>query len=309
MPSNELNVVTGAFLFTGKYITSRLVAQGKRVINLTGHPHREHPFADKVASSPFNFDNPGKLVENIRGATTLYNTYWVRFPYGQVTFEQAVNNTKILLKAAKEAGVKKIVHISVSGASLDSPLPYFRGKALVEKAIMDSGFAYTIVRPTMTFGAEDILTNNIAWFLRKFPFFAIPTGNYQIQPVFVGDVADIVVLASQEIHNMIVDAAGPETYTFGEMVSLIAKKIGSRTMIVPVPSEIALLLIKFLGLLVGDIVLTRDEMEGLVANLLVSSDPPRGTTHFSQWLDQNSKNLGTHYSSELERHYRTVAKH
>lgn len=306
MPTDELNIVTGGFLFTGKYITQRLLSRGKRVINLTGHPYREHPFGGKVVPSPFNFHDPSKLSGSMRGATALYNTYWVRFPYGQVSFDQAVDNTKILIKAARDAGIKKIVHISVTGASQDSPLPYFRGKALVEKAIMESGLNHAIIRPTMTFGIEDILTNNIAWFLRKFLVFAMPAGNYRIQPIYVGDVAEIAVRAGEETNDLIVDAAGPEIYTFKEMVSLIARKIGSRAIVVPVPPLAALFAVKFLGLLVRDIVLTRDELEGLMANLLITSEPPKGTTRFSEWLEQNANKVGIRYSSELDRHYRAV---
>ncbi|MEE9202583.1 MAG: NAD(P)H-binding protein [Dehalococcoidia bacterium] len=307
MQGTELNVVTGAFGYTGKYITRRLLSMGKRVRTLTGHPHRESPFAYQVTAFPFNFENPSELTDSLRGATTLYNTYWVRFPRGDVTFDRAVENTKTLIKAAEEAGVRRLVHISITNASEDSPLPYFRGKGLVEKAIINSKLSYAIIRPTVVFGAEDILVNNIAWLLRKFPLFAIlGRGDYRIQPIYVEDVADIAVQAAQVDDNMVVDAVGPELYTFEELVRLIAEKVHSKARIVHVRPGLALLLARLVGYVVKDVVLTKDEIGGLMSSLLVSDGPPAGRTRFSQWLEQNAHTVGTGYASELNRHYRTA---
>lgn len=123
---------------------------------------------------PYNFDRPDELTQILRGTSTLVNTYWVRFPHGGSTFEKAVQNTRTLITAAKDAGVQRIVHVSIANPSMDSPLGYYRGKAELERAVMESGLSFTILRPTVIFGAEDILINNIAWFVRGFPAFAIP---------------------------------------------------------------------------------------------------------------------------------------
>ena len=305
MEAPELNVVTGAFGYTGKYITRRLLSMGKRVRTLTGHPNRENPFGEQVSVSPFNFDNLSELTKSLRGATTLYNTYWVRFSHGQVTFDKAVENTKTLIKAAEEAGVQRIVHVSVTNASEESPLPYFRGKGLLEKAIMHSRLSYAIIRPTLIFGPEDILINNIAWLLRRFPVFAVPgSGDYRVQPVFVEDVAEIAVSAAHHDENIIVDAVGPETYTFDELVRLIADNIQSRARIVHLRPGIALFLSRMIGYLLRDVVLTRDEVEGLMSNLLVSESSPTGQTRLGGWLGQNADSVGARYASELNRHYR-----
>ncbi len=305
METAELSVVTGAFSYTGKYITRRLLSMGKRVRTLTGHPNRENLFGYQVSASPLNFDNPSQLKESLRGATTLYNTYWVRFSYGQVTFDKTVRNTKMLIKAAEEAGVRRIVHISITNPSEKSALPYFRGKALVEKAITHSKLSYAIVRPTVIFGPEGILINNIAWLLRRFPIFAIlGSGDYRIQPVFVEDVAEIAVSAGHKDGNMVMDAVGSEIYSFNELVRLIADKIHSRARIVHVRPGLAHLLARLIGYAVKDIVITKDEIEGLMSNLLVSKGPPTGHTRLSEWLDQNANSAGARYTSDLERHYR-----
>lgn len=305
METQELNVVTGAFGYTGKYITQRLLSMGKRVRTLTGHPNRPNPFGNQIRVAPFHFDNPAELTRALQGAVTLYNTYWVRFPYGQVTYDTAVANTKTLINAAKEAGIRRIVHISITNASEASPFPYFKGKGILEKAVIHSGLSYAIVRPTVIFGHEDILINNIAWFLTKFPVFAIPgAGDYRLQPVFVEDVAGIAVNAGQSNDNMVLDAVGPEIFEYEELIRLIADRIQSKAKIIHLRQGLALFLSKFIGYMVNDVVLTRDEVEGLMSNLLVSKNPPTGKTRLSEWLTQNASIIGTSYASELARHYR-----
>ncbi len=225
----EVDVVTGAFSYTGKYIAQRLLVQGRLVRTLTGHPDRTSPFGVKVDTFPFNFDRPSELVRSLQGVTTLYNTYWVRFTHGSITFNEAVENTQKLIRAAVEAGVKRFVHVSITNPHVDSPLPYFSGKGLLEQNLMNSGLSYAILRPTVIFGDEDILINNIAWLLRHFPLFVIPgDGEYRLQPISADDMADIAVAAGQRRDNEIIDAVGPEVYSFETLVKLIASVVGSR---------------------------------------------------------------------------------
>ena len=302
--TGELNVVTGAFSYTGKYITQRLLSMGEQVRTLTGRPDRENPFGHQVKALPFNFDKPGELTESLRGAKTLYNTYWIRYPHGQVSFDKAVENSKTLISAAEEAGIRRIVHISITNPSEGSPFPYFRGKALVEKAIIQSKLSYAIIRPTVVFGPEGILINNIAWLLRKFLTFAIPgSGDYRIQPVFVEDVAEIAVNAGHSNENTVVDAIGHEIYTFNELVRLIAKKIHSRVKVIHVSPMLALFVARLIGYAVKDVVITKDEIQGLMSNLLVSESSPTGQTRLSGWLEQNADRVGASYISDLQRHY------
>jgi NADH dehydrogenase len=304
-PAGDLNIVTGAFSYSGKYITQRLLAMGKRVKTLTGHPSRPTPFGDQVSGVPYHFDSPTELVMNLRGATTLYNTYWVRFPYRGMTFEKAIENTRTLIRAAEEAGIHRIVQISITHASKDSLLPYFRGKGLVEEAVRCSRLSHAILRPSVIFGHEDILINNIAWFLRRFPAFAVfGPGAYQVQPVYVGDVADLAVRAGDQEENLTIDAGGPETYTFKSLVRLIAEKVHSRAKVIHLPPGLAFLLIKLLGYLVEDVVLTWEEVQGLMAGLVVSEAVPAGQTRLSEWLEQHADTIGVAYASELRRHYR-----
>lgn len=305
----EKSAVTGAFGYTGKYIARRLLAQGQEVITLTGRPERSErslpEFVGKVRAVSFNFERPDLLRASLEGVRVLYNTYWVRFDHGSATFERAVNNTRILVQAAKEAGVERLVHVSITNPSPDSHLPYFRGKALLEQSVRASGLSYTILRPTVIYGLEDILINNIAWLLRRFPVFAIPgSGEYRLQPVYVEDMAELAVKAGAGRTNEVIDAVGPEVFTFNQLLDLVARSVGSRSLRLHLPAGLALALSRVIGRVLGDVVLTRDEVEGLSAGLLVSKDPPTGWTRLEDWLAQNRAAVGRHYASELKRHYR-----
>jgi NADH dehydrogenase len=303
-----VHAVTGAFGYTGRYIAQRLLAENKSVITLTGRPDRPNPFGERVKAHAFNFDKPSALTASLEGVEVLYNTYWVRFDYGQTTFAQAVRHTKTLFDAAKTAGVRRVVHVSITNPSLDSTLPYFRGKAELEQYLRASGLSYAILRPTVVFGREDILLNNIAYILRRFPVFVMPgSGEYRLQPIYVEDLAALAVREGGSDENRIIDAVGPETFTFAALVRMVRERVGSRARIVSLPPGVALFLSRLVGLLVKDVVLTRDEVEGLMQNLLVTSSPPAGQTRFSEWARDNAHMLGAKYASELERHYRPAA--
>jgi uncharacterized protein YbjT (DUF2867 family) len=307
MPES-FDVVTGASGYTGRYITRLLLSRGRRVKTLTGHPARANPFGDQIESAPFNFDRPDDLARSLDGAGTVFNTYWIRFPYGGQTFDSAVANTRVMLAAATRAGVRKFVHISVTNATT-SPLPYFRGKAMVEAALKESALSYAIIRPALIFGVEDILLNNIAWLLRRFPFFAIPgRGDYRVQPIFAADLAEIAVDAARDDRRIILDAVGPEIFTFDELVRMLAsavhRKARRKSRIVHVDPRIALAFTHIVSLLVRDVTLTRDEIRGLMSNLLVTDSPPNAATRFGQWLASNADKIGIAYASELARHFR-----
>jgi uncharacterized protein YbjT (DUF2867 family) len=300
----ELNVVTGAYGYTGKYITRRLLAAGKTVVTLTGHPDRPNVFGQTVRAIPFHFDDPAALSESLRGATTVYNTYWVRFDHGDATHARSVENTRTLIRSAREAGVPRFVHVSIANADSASPLAYFRGKGLLEEALVASGMSYAIVRPTVIFGREDILINNIAWLLRRFPLFAIPgDGSYRLQPIYVEDMANLVVAAGQRDANETIDAVGPDIFTFDQLVRLIAETVHSKAVLFHAPPALTLLAGQLIGAAVGDVVLTSDEVKGLMAGLLVSDKPPTGQTHLADWLTANSAVVGSRYANELQRHY------
>ena len=247
------DVVTGAFSYTGRFIAERLLAEGRDVRALSRSPRGAGD--PDVPRSPLQFEDATALAESLRGVETLYNTYWIRFPHAGMTFEHAVENTRTLFRAAVSAGVERIVHVSASNPSLESRYPYFRGKAAVERDLEALGVPHAIVRPTLVFGPGDILVNNIAWILRRSPVFLVPRGGgYLVQPVAVQDVARICVEAAAVAGSPGVDAAGPDTLTFAELIQAVRDAVGSRARIVRTSPAPALGLTWLAGLLLRDIV-------------------------------------------------------
>jgi uncharacterized protein YbjT (DUF2867 family) len=299
-----VDLVTGAFSYSGSRIAERLLDADGRVRTLTFHPDRPHPLRAAIPSSPYRFDDPVALTRSLEGVRTLYNTFWVRFDHGPASFANAIENSRMLFFAAKRAGVQRIVHLSITNPSIESALPYFRGKALVEYALAQSGVPYSIVRPTWIFGGtHDILANNIAWILRRMPAFALPgDGGYPVQPVHVDDLARICIEAAGFERDAVIDAAGPQQMAFRDLVALVRDVVAPRSRIVHVHPRVMAAAARALGVIVRDVVLTPDEIRGLMQGLLVSHDPPLGTVAFSAWLEQRGS-VGRSYANELRRHY------
>jgi uncharacterized protein YbjT (DUF2867 family) len=298
------SVVTGAFGFSGQEIANRLLNRGEKVRTLTNHPKATSALFGQVQVFPLDFDNTEQLIESLSGASVLYNTYWVRFSYGGLSHECAVRNTKALIHAAAAAGVKRIVHVSITNPSIDSPLPYFKGKAELEQAIQSSSLSYAILRPAVLFGEGDVLINNIAFMLKRFPLFAIPgSGEYHVQPIFVDDLAELAVGAGQRSDSYTVDAVGPETYTYTELVKMIRSAIGSKSLLLHLAPALVRIASVGLGTMLNDVVLTEDEIKGLMGDLLVSHQAPTARTSLESWIKSHSQTVGRSYASELARHY------
>lgn len=281
--------VTGATSFTGRFVARRLTEAGHDVRSLG---RADLADADRLAAA-------------LTGTDTLYNTFWIRFERGPITYRWAIERSRLLFDAARRAGVRRIVHLSVINASHDAPTAYFRAKAVVEDALRTSGISHAIVRPTVTFGPGDILVNNLAWTLRRLPAFGIPgDGRYPIQPVHVEDVAAVAVRAGALTEDVTLDAGGPDTFTFSEFVALVRQAIGSRAVLVRMPVAASLAAAKVIGLLVRDVVLTSHEVTELQRHLMFSEEPPAGTIRLADWLGANADGLGRHWASELDRHFR-----
>ena len=299
------DAVTGAFGFTGRALAEALLSGGREVVTLSRRSGRGDPLASRLAAiEPLDFRRPDALSAALAGVDTLYNTYWMRFPRGGRTFDDVVRESGLLLEAAARAGVRRLVHVSVVGADEAGETPYVRAKGRLEALVRSSGLAFTIVRPTLTYGTSDILINNLAWALRRLPVYGIPgRGRYRVQPVHVEDVARICVAAAADEPGGTIDAAGPETLEYRELVALVRSAIGSRALVLPMPTPVVLAAGNVIGVFVRDVVLTRDELRELMSSLLTSTQPPRGRIRLSEWLPEHSAELGRRWSSELARNY------
>lgn len=303
----QTDVVTGAFSYSGAAIARELLAAGHRVRTLTGHPGRA-PEGTAIDTRPLDFTDSAALRRDLDGAHTLYNTYWVRFPHDGVTFGTAVANSQILFEAAAQAGVQRIVHVSITHADAASPYPYFRGKAAVERHLKDTGVPYAIVRPAILFGGDGVLLNNIAWLLRRLPVFATGgRGDYRVRPIHVDDLAQLCAALGGRTDDVTVDAVGPRSVTFREMVTAIRTATGSRAIIVPAPGWLIPPLSKALGAALRDVLLTSDEYHAMAAGLADSTAPAAGETDLTGWIAEHGDELGRDYASELGRHFRSGA--
>ncbi len=302
MENKEIHIVTGAFGYSGNYIARRLLASGKIVRTLTNSNGQFSDLYGRIEAYPFNFDNPEKLIASLQCCSVLYNTYWIRFNYKTFNHSIAVENTLKLFNAAKQAGVKRIVHTSITNPSEKSHLSYFSGKALLEKALADSGISYSILRPAVLFGKEDILINNIAWMLRKFPVFGVfGNGSYKLQPIYVDDFAKLAVEQGESTENNIINAIGLETFTYKDLVIEIGKSINKKRPILSIPDNIGFFIGKIIGKIVGDVTITREEIDGLKSDLLYVTTQPTGNTKLTDWIKDNSSTIGKYYSNELKR--------
>ncbi len=294
--------VTGAFGYSGRYIAKRLLEAGHSVLTLTNSNSRVNPFGHQVPAYPFHFDEPAQLKESLDGVETLVNTYWVRFDHRRFSHAQAVANTMILFEAARQAGVRRIFHISITNPDPTSPLPYFRGKAELESALQNLGVSYCILRPTVLFGEEDVLINNIAWALRRFPVFGLfGKGLYKLQPIFVDDLALAVAARAAETRNEVVNAIGPDTFTYRHLIETIRDALGLRRPVVALPPMLAYCACRLCGVLTRDVVITREEIRGLMENRLYVKAPTLGKTRLSQWIQDHRETLGRRYTSEMAR--------
>ncbi|HON08701.1 MAG TPA: NAD(P)H-binding protein [Verrucomicrobiota bacterium] len=302
MPEKPVYIVTGAFGYSGKRIAKLLIDSGHSVRTLTGSTNRPNPFGANIQVFPYRFDNLDALTESLKGGEVLYNTYWVRFNHKNFTHEQATQNSFKLFEAAKKAGIRRVVHISITNPSLDSPIGYFRCKARIENALIESGLSYAILRPAILFGYEDILVNNIAWTIRRLPIIGIfCNGEYKLQPIYVDDLANLAVESAKDFQNCITNAIGPETFTYRQLVQTIAEIIGKKRPIIKTPPLLGFVAAKITGLIMNDVIMTWDELKALMSNLLYVNSPPVGKTRLTDWAKENADNLGKTYASELAR--------
>jgi len=303
----DFDVVTGAFSYSGAAIAKELQAAGRRVRTLTGHPGRAPKASgvDGIEVRPLDFTDPPALTESLRGAGTLYNTYWVRFAHGDVDHPVAVARSRVLFQAAVAAGVRRIVHVSITNPSADSPYPYFRGKAAVEQALRDLRVSHAVLRPAILFGGDGVLINNIAWLLRHLPVFAVGgTGEYRIRPIHVDDLARLAVRAGNSATTEVIDAVGPERPSFLALVQTIKAAVGSRSQVVRVPGALIPAAGRLLGLALRDTLLTTEEYQAMADGLADTEGPATGETGLSQWIADHQDSLGRVYANELTRHFR-----
>ena len=284
----------------------RLLDSGQRVITLTNSPDRANPSAAGSRAVPVQL-RPTRRAGASRStaSTVLYNTYWVRFNHPLFTHADAVRNTLALFEAARQAGVQprrpRQHHQPVGGLAAGV---FPRQGAARAGACVESGLSYAILRPTVLFGKEDILINNIAWVLRHLPVFGVfGDGQYRLaadlrrRPGRTGASS-----RARAARTSIINAIGPETFTYRELVRddrPAHRQARGRSC--RCRRRVGYLAGRLIGALVGDVMITREEIAGLMADLLYVDSPPAGTTRLTDWAHEHAGTLGRRYASELAR--------
>jgi uncharacterized protein YbjT (DUF2867 family) len=302
-PAAPVDAVTGAFSYSGASIAAELQRRGRRVRTLTGHPERASSFQTTIDVRPLPFDDASALRLCLDGVDTLYNTYWVRMPRHGTTFAAARRNTFALFDAARGAGVRRIVHVSITHPDLHSPYPYFREKAIIEKRLAEVGVSHAVVRPAFFFGRDGVLINNVAWLLRHLPVVPVPGGgHYWMRGIHVDDLALLCADLGAGAAHVTVDAVGPERLTFRRLVECVRDHVAPRTPVVSAPSSAVLPLLDAISVVLRDPLLTRDEYRALAAGLADSTAPATGKTRFTEWVAANAHDLGRRYANDRRRH-------
>lgn len=179
---------------------------------------------------------------------------------------------------------------------------YYKGKHQLEDALKELDLPFTIVRPGVLFGRGDILVNNIAWTLRSLPFFGtFGDGSYKLRPLHVEDMASLMLHAADQASSSTVDAVGPESFTYRELIELIGSIVGISKPIFSVHPTLGYLVSKLVNVAKNDVVITRQEIEGLMRGLLDSSAPSAGETKLSTYIEGQKETLGIRYANEIKR--------
>ena len=299
--------ITGAWSYSGMHVAHRLLDRGDTVLSLTNQPvPAQDPFNGKVKAVPFDF-TPGRLAERLAGVDVLACAYWTRHnrpPIGHsgpwMSHAQATERSKIIIREAKAAGVKRLVWTSIANPGLDPDLPYYDGKAKVEEAVRGSGLPYAILRPACFFGPGGILVENVVWAVRRLPIFPLPSSpaSFYVRPIHVADYAETVAQAVHSQRVFVKDATGPDRVDFADLIGFTSKVIGTRTRVIYLPLRACQALYAIASRLMGETILTLDELKGLSRNRLDSLEDPTGTVSLFDYIRTNATDLGKKFLRE-----------
>ncbi|MSP95166.1 MAG: complex I NDUFA9 subunit family protein [Alphaproteobacteria bacterium] len=274
IPSTKLAVVYGGSGFLGRHIVRALANDGWRIRVAVRHPNTAHflkPMG-RVGSIQIvktNINNDASVEAAMHGADAVINLVGILVPGGSQRFDAIhIEGARRIARLAAAQGVARLVHISALGAAKDSTARYFRTKAEGEAAVRDAYASATVFRPSLVFGPEDDFFNRFGWLARMSPVLPlIGGGKTRFQPVYVGDVAQAIVqvLAKPETAGKVFELAGPQVYTFKEIMQLVLRETRRKRILLPLPFRIARIQAMFLGLLPKPL-LTLDQVRMLATD-------------------------------------------
>ena len=234
--SSELGiVVTGASGFVGKNTRKFLATKEVRLFGISRKNFTSYKNEKKIISPKLSV---GEISTKLKNCKALIHLIGTGRQTAESTYEQVnVENTKKIIQLCKRSKIKKIIYISGLGVSKESVSAYFISKYSAEREIVESGLDYTILRASYIIGKEDSLTKILNRQIKKKTILVPGSGNYHIQPIFVNDVAKVILnsILSKKFSKKIIDLVGPDTVTFNEYVRLFKGK--SKAKIKKLPLE------------------------------------------------------------------------
>ena len=266
--------IAGGSGFIGRAIVRRL-GDTARVRVLTRNPDAVRTRLAGTGAEFVRADltDAASLEPALRGAQVAINAaqfdgYPIENPRRGLTFERVdYGGTIAMLAAARNTGIAQIIYISGAAADEQSRQPGFRAKGRAERAIRESGLAYTIFRPALVYGADDRITNLMARAIRYTPVVAIPgSGSQVVQPVAVEDLATCVAMAvGGSGRNAIFAVGGPEPLSFEQLIRVMMELSGHHRPVVHVP-EMLMRLCGSLGEIFPRPIFSRDAVDFLLAD-------------------------------------------
>jgi uncharacterized protein YbjT (DUF2867 family) len=228
-------LVTGASGFVGNEVVKELLAQGRQVRALVRRGSEKKLQARERVEIAFgDCLDPEAVALAAAGCDAVIHLVGIirEFPGRGITFEQVhVQATRNVVGAAKNAGVRRYLHMSALGARPEPADPYHVTNFRADEYVIHSGLTYTIFRPSVIYGPEDQSINLFARHIRRLAFLPIiGDGAYQLQPAPVWTVARAFALALDRprTENRIYDLGGPEPLTFNEVIDTIARVLGRK---------------------------------------------------------------------------------
>lgn len=293
----KLITVFGGTGFVGRHLVQRLAARGARVRVAVRHPKDAallQPMGDvgQIAAVQASVTHEGSVRAAVEGADAVVNLVGILYESGRATFDavhrQGAEN---VARAARDAGIATLVHMSALGADPESHSDYAASKAAGETAVREAFPQAAIIRPSVVFGPEDGFFNLFASIARLspiLPVFGCPKPSYhdgkldiygdggvKFQPVYVGDVADAIVacLENPAYAGKTFELGGPAVYSFKQIMEMICRETGRKRLLLPIPYMIGTLQAGLLQLLPKPL-LTTDQVELLKHDNVVSGKLP-----------------------------------
>jgi NADH dehydrogenase len=215
--------VTGANGFVGKNVRKFLYKNKVNVLGISRKNFVKYPTETKIQSKNLLEQ---RLQKKLKNYDALIHLIGIGIESSGSTFKQInVNLTKNAIKLCKKSGIKKIIYISGLGVSKDSTSNYFASKYKAEREIISSGLDYTIFRASYIIGKTDHLTRSLSKQMKKGTIVIPGSGKYRLQPIFVEDVAKIILesILEKKFSNKILDLVGPRKISFEDFVKLFSK--------------------------------------------------------------------------------------